>query len=159
LFENKTCSENIIKAVFDLSSLLILFSSFFIISLHVFGSDKMLQNIFILIFGIQMDMKLIILDKSVFKITGNISEFLDGLTANVLETSQNAFLDIHGKIVATFDQVRVSNLEHWIVFESCIEEKLQDHLAKYLLLADVEFQKTPHKCYFDPEKSHEKKRG
>ena len=51
------------------------------------------------------------LDKIVLSIKPNAETFLNGLTSNALDAPQNAFLNLHGRIIATFDQRCVFNCD------------------------------------------------
>ena len=51
-------------------------------------------------------MRLHQLNKAVLSVKNNAAKFLNGITSNTLDQPRNAFLDLHGKIVAVFDQVK-----------------------------------------------------
>lgn len=94
-------------------------------------------------------MRLYRCDKSVLSFKNSPSEFLNGITSNTLEAPRNAFLTIHGKIVATFDQLKISDNEFWIAVESSYADALLAHAGRYAKLAKVDIQKLGLHVYFD----------
>jgi folate-binding protein YgfZ len=98
-------------------------------------------------------MKLYQLTKTVMSITRNPSAFLKGITANSLDQPQNAFLTIHGRIVATFDQVNISDDEIWIVVENSFIEPLSQHIDRYARLSGVKIEKRNDLVFYDLESS------
>ena len=64
-----------------------------------------------------ISMKIYPLHKIVLSFRQNPEPFLNGLTSNSMDKPQNAFVSIHGKIIATFDQVKISDEEIWILVE------------------------------------------
>lgn len=77
------------------------------------------------------------------------AEFLNGLTSNAVTAPQNAFLDIHGRIVAAFDQAKISENELWIVVHKDYVQRLTEHLDRYLKLGGVTMEVTDQCVYFD----------
>lgn len=87
--------------------------------------------------------------KQVFCISKGASKFLDGLTSNKLDQPHNAFLTIHGRIVVTFDQLRIGEDEFVIAVESKYTDQLLAHVDRYVKLSGVKFEKLDHSVYFD----------
>ena len=94
-------------------------------------------------------MRLHKLDKAVFRMKNNAAQFLNGLTANTFDRPRNAFLDIHGKIIATFDQIKISDDEVLVVVENKIADALLSHLDRYARLSGVVIQKEDYQTFFD----------
>lgn len=94
-------------------------------------------------------MKLYKTDKKVVKFSPRASQFLNGITSNELSKNNNAFLDIHGKIIATFDQLSVSDDEVYGVFEAAYVDQVLSHIDKYLKLGGVLAEILDLKVYFD----------
>jgi len=88
-------------------------------------------------------------NKLVVRVKHNACEFLKGLTSNALEAPRNAFLDIHGKIVASFDQRVLSADEVQIVIEKQFFGRLKSHLGKFLMLSGTDLEEEKQKVYFD----------
>lgn len=90
--------------------------------------------------------------KKVLRVSGSAVEaFLNGLTSNVMTAPRNAFLNIHGRIIATFDQYRVDDG----TFKLCLEEPFVDsvvgHLATYARISGVRLEVTDERVYHDTE--------
>lgn len=88
-------------------------------------------------------------DKSVLRLSGNVEKFMQGLTSNTLDRPRNAFVTIHGRIVATFDQVRAGDDAVLIVVEPGVVEPLRQHVAKYLLINRTRVEALDLRVYFD----------
>jgi len=88
-------------------------------------------------------------NKNVLSFKNNPVEFLNGITSNTLEAPRNAFLNIHGKAVATFDQFKISDNEVWIVVEAPYVDLVLEHVNRYALLAKVEIKRLDLHVYFD----------
>jgi folate-binding protein YgfZ len=95
------------------------------------------------------NVKLYKLNKSVLRICNNPAQFLNGITANTTEEPQNVFLNIHGRIVAVFDQVKINDDEFWIVLQQSCLGTLFEHIDRYIKLSRVEVQKLEKHVYFD----------
>ena len=93
-------------------------------------------------------MKTYKLNKAILSVRNNAAEFLNGLTANSLDTPHNAFLDIHGKIIATFDQVKVGDDQYFLLIEASFVESVLRHLRKYALLSHTEIKIEEHRDVF-----------
>ena len=91
--------------------------------------------------------------KAVFAIRNNAALFLNGLTSNTPDKPRNAFVNIHGRIVAAFDQYRVSDDEFVIAVEGAFVEPLLAHLEKYIRLSGVRVEKLDRYVYFDLEET------
>lgn len=94
-------------------------------------------------------MKIYKLNKVVLSIANHPTQFLNGLTSNTLDKPKNAFLDVHGKIIATFDQLRVSEDEFFILIERPFIEAVLKHLERFAKLSKVVIQEKDFKVYFD----------
>ncbi len=94
-------------------------------------------------------MKIYKLNKSVVSITNNPAQFLNGLSSNTLDKSKNAFLDVHGKIIATFDQLRINEGEFFILIERPFVEAVLKHLERFAKLSEAVIQEKNFKVYFD----------
>ena len=66
--------------------------------------------------------------------------FMKDYSTNYPRAPRNAFIDTKGRIVAVFDQHKVSDDEVWVVVERSVVEKLMGHLFKYLYLTDVKVE-------------------
>lgn len=100
-------------------------------------------------------MRLYQLNKTVLSIRNNPAAFLNGLTSNSLDQPRNAFLNIHGRIIAVFDQVQVSEDEFWAVVEPAFVDKLLAHIDRYLKLSRAEVRRLDKRVYFAPEATTE----
>src|SRR3989344_7837337 len=96
-------------------------------------------------------MKLYPLSMAVLAFYNNAALLLNGLTSNTPDKPRNAFVNIHGRIVATFDQYRVSDDEFVIAVERAFVEPLLAHLDKYIRLSGVRVEKLERYVYFDVE--------
>ncbi len=96
-------------------------------------------------------MKLYKLTKKAILLKGNINKLLNGTTANTLDAPRNAFIDINGKIIATFEQKKIGDDEIIILVEEKFVGRLLKHLEKYVLLAKTKIEITDYKVYFDLE--------
>ena len=76
-------------------------------------------------------------NKLVLRFENGACAFLKGFTSNALDASRNAFLDVHGRIVAVFDQKVLSEDEVLVVIERQFLGRLKKHLEKYLVLGDT----------------------
>ena len=82
-------------------------------------------------------MRLYKLPDTVFNIKGNASGFLNGITSNSLEAPLNAFLNQHGRIIATVRQHKINGDEFLISVPNIAIENLFKHLERYLKLSHV----------------------
>ena len=98
-------------------------------------------------------MKLYKLSKVVLQIKNNAAQFLQGLTSNDLDQPYNAFVNINGRIVATFDQLRLSDDEFIILVEERFVDGLLNHIDKFVKLSAVKIERLKKNIYFDLEGS------
>jgi hypothetical protein len=82
-------------------------------------------------------MRLYKLDDTVLSIKGNASGFLNGTTSNTLDAPLNAFLNQHGRIIATIRQQKISDDEFLIGVPSLAVDNLLKHLERYAKLSHV----------------------
>jgi len=95
-------------------------------------------------------MKIYQLTKSVLSFRNNAVEFLNGLTTNDMDKPWNAFVDIHGRIIAVFDQIKMSDEEVWCVVETNFAEDVLSHIDRYAKLSGVKVErKDNYHVYFD----------
>jgi len=82
--------------------------------------------------------------------TGNFaSGFLKGITSNTLDAPLNAFLNQHGRIIATFRQTRISDDEFLISVPTLAVDVLLKHLERYVKLSHVSLVPSGHCAYID----------
>ena len=98
-------------------------------------------------------MRLYKLPDTVFSIKGNASVFLNGLTSNTLDAPLNAFLNQHGRIIATFRQQKISDDEFLISVPSMAKDNLLKHLERYAKLSHVSIAPCPHSTFIDLDTS------
>ena len=96
-------------------------------------------------------MKLYKLNKTVLSAYPNPALFLSGLTANTLDQPKNAFLNIHGRIIAVFEQAKIDDEEFWMILETPFVEPLLSHLDRYLKLSKVQVKPLDKHVYFNLE--------
>lgn len=94
-------------------------------------------------------MRLYKLDKTVVRVSGNAEKFLSGLTSNALEAPRNAFLNLHGRIIATFDQARAGEDGFLLVIAPSAWEALKGHTDRYARLNHTTLEPAPLNVYFD----------
>jgi len=99
------------------------------------------------------DVQLYKLNKTVLSLKNNPVQFLNGLTANDPDEPQNVFLNIHGRIVAIFDQVKINDNEFWIICQQSCVDVLLNHIDRYIKLSQTEVQRLQSHVYFDVEDS------
>ena len=99
-------------------------------------------------------MRIIKLNKVVYRVQNNATQFLNGLTSNKLDRPNNAFLNIHGKVIAVFDQLKISDDHFILAIEHAFEQAVLQHIDRYARLSKTTFKKEEHyKAYFDLEAS------
>ncbi len=96
------------------------------------------------------------LQKVALKISNNPAKFLNGITSNALDRPRSAFVDFHGKIVATFDQLSIDGENHLIVVEEIVLDSLMKHLERYILLSKAIVERQDCKVYFDLDGTYKK---
>lgn len=82
-------------------------------------------------------------------IKGNTAAFLNGISSNTLEAPLNAFLNMHGRIIATFRQHKISDEEFLISVPSSVVAGLLKHLERYAKLSRVTLGACTWKTYID----------
>src|SRR3989338_2158727 len=94
-------------------------------------------------------MRIYSFDKSVYRLENNAAEFLNGVTSNTMDKPQNAFTDIHGKIIAGFDQYKVDDEEVLILVDEFFEKNVLAHLERYIKLSGIKMQRLNMHAYYD----------
>jgi folate-binding protein YgfZ len=94
-------------------------------------------------------MRLYKLPDTVLSIKGNAAAFLNGITSNTLDAPLNAFLNQHGRIIATFRQKRISDEEFLISVPSMAVEELLKHLERYVKLSRVRLDPSAMSSYIN----------
>ncbi len=91
------------------------------------------------------------LDKIILRVSNNAERFFNGLASNTLDKPRNAFVNQHGRIIATFDQAKVGDDAFLIVLEPFALDALMAHVQKFLMLNKTIAEKTDLKVHFDLE--------
>jgi len=94
-------------------------------------------------------MRLYKLPETVLSIKGNAAVFLNGISSNTLEAPLNAFLNMHGRIIATFRQHKISDDEFLISVPIMVVENLLKHLERYAKISRVTLERSSWKTYID----------
>lgn len=94
-------------------------------------------------------MKIYKLSKSVLRISNDITKFFQGLATNDLEKNENAFIDRFGKIVITFEQIRLNDNEVLIAVENSFLQKLNNHLSPFLKFSKTKISAEIYGVYYD----------
>lgn len=94
-------------------------------------------------------MRLYKLNDTILSIKGNASGFLNGLTSNTLDAPLNAFLNQHGRIIATFRQQRISDDEFLMSVPSIAADNLLKHLERYARLSNVKMEAVNQNVFMD----------
>lgn len=95
-------------------------------------------------------MKIYSLNKAVLSLRNNAVEFLNGLTSNAMDKPWNAFVDVHGMIIATFDQIVLNDDEVWGIVEKFCVDDVFKHLEHYAKLSGVKMERKEQvQVYFD----------
>ncbi len=89
--------------------------------------------------------------QAVLSFKNNAEKFLSGLTSNTLDTPKNAFLDLHGKIIATFYQLKAGEDHFLIILEDRFWGAVASHIERFVKLSKVSVQKEDFKVFFDLE--------
>ena len=97
-------------------------------------------------------MKLYRCNKAVLRFYPQGAGFLNGYTTNVADAPRNAFVDLQGKVVAVFDQLKLSEDEVWALVERKFADRVMKHLEKYLFLTQTKAETLGSKnVYWDLE--------
>lgn len=94
-------------------------------------------------------MKIFLLNKRVLLIKNNAVEFLNGLTTNAMDKPWSAFTDVHGRVIAVFDQAVLNEEEVLISLEKDCTDAVFAHLDRYAKLSGVKIEKKDLHVYFD----------
>jgi folate-binding protein YgfZ len=94
-------------------------------------------------------MRLYKLPDTVYSIKGNASGFLNGISSNVPQAPLNAFLNQHGRIIATFRQQKISDDEFLISVPSIARDSLLKHLERYVKLSHVSLGPSGQSSFID----------
>jgi len=94
-------------------------------------------------------MRLYKLPDTVLSIKGNASSFLNGITSNTLDAPLNAFLNQHGRIIATVRQQKISDDEFLISAPSMAQGHLLKHLERYVKLSHVSIIQSAQSAFID----------
>ncbi len=88
--------------------------------------------------------------KQIVTFQNNAVAFLNGLTSNAMDKPWNAFVNIHGMVIATFDQFVLNEDEVWIALERFCVDDVSRHLERYAKLSGVQIKKKENLfVYFD----------
>lgn len=96
-------------------------------------------------------MQLFKFDDTVFSIKGNALGFLNGITSNALDAPLNAFLNQHGRIIATVRQQKINDDEFLISVPAIAVENLLRHLERYVKLSRVTVSPSQQEAYLNLE--------
>ena len=96
-------------------------------------------------------MRLYKLPETVLTIKGDTSGFLKGIASNALDAPLNAFLNLHGRIIATFRQKQISDDEFLNSVPSIAVDNLLKHLERYAKLSRVSLSYSTHSVYVNLE--------
>jgi folate-binding protein YgfZ len=96
-------------------------------------------------------MKYARLNYVVIRISGNAEKLLTGLTANTLDARQNAFVNLHGRIIATFFQQKEGE-DVLIAVPNTAKDALLAHLDRFAKLNRSQLIQTDLNVYIDMEK-------
>lgn len=96
-------------------------------------------------------MRLYKLDDKVFTVKGNAAGFMKGISSNTLDAPLNAFLNQHGRIIATFRQRKLSDDEIWISVPDIAAQTLLGHLERYAKLSHTAILPGDLRSYMDTD--------
>jgi folate-binding protein YgfZ len=94
-------------------------------------------------------MRLYKLPDTAVTIKGNAAAFLKGIASNVLDAPLNAFLNQHGRIIATFRQMKISDDEFLISVPVVAVDNLLKHLDRYARLSHVQITPSEQAAFMD----------
>ncbi len=98
--------------------------------------------------------KFYLLPHTVLSVKNNAQAFLNGLASNSLDQPRNAFLNLHGRVIATFDQVKAGDDEHLLVFPKAYTDAVLNHLGRYARLNKTILTCQERAVCFDCDGSH-----
>lgn len=91
------------------------------------------------------------LDQVVISVRGKAEQFLNGLTSNSLDKPLNAFVNIHGRLIATCFQKKANEDEFLLAVIPSAVDPLLKHLELYAKLSHTQLAVTSLKSYIDIE--------
>ncbi len=95
-------------------------------------------------------MRLYRLDRAVLRLGEGAAAFLRAYSTNTPDKPRSAFVDVHGKIVAVFDQALLRGDEALLAVERPFVQRVRAHLEKYLDLTGVSLKEEAHcEAFFD----------
>lgn len=97
--------------------------------------------------------------KKVLSVSNQPEKFLNGLTANSLDKPQNAFVNLHGRIIATFDQLKINDDKFLLVIEGNFVPVVLEHVDRYARLSHTKIQPENLTVYFDTSGSYRSGEG
>ena len=101
-----------------------------------------------------MATRLFDLNKTVLSFRNNVEKFLMGLTTNTLDKPKNAFVNQHGRIITTFDQVKVGEDEYFALIEAPFVQSLRDHIDRHARLNKTIVEELNYGVFFDLENTY-----
>lgn len=96
-------------------------------------------------------MKIYKTNKKVLGIMNNPARFLNGISSNEMSKPRNAFLNVNGRIVATFDQVKINDGEYYLAIEGNYIDSVFEHIGRYVELSGAMVEEMDLNVYFDLE--------
>jgi folate-binding protein YgfZ len=101
-------------------------------------------------------MRIYHLNKVVLKAAPRAERFLNGLTSNAMDQPRSAFLNVNGRIVATFDQHRIDEDQVLLVVEAAFVDGVLLHLERYARLSGVKVERLAGtRVYFDLDNDYQ----
>jgi folate-binding protein YgfZ len=100
-------------------------------------------------------MKIFKLNKRAILFKNNAEQFLNGLSSNAMDAPRNAFVNIHGMIVATFDQLKLNSEEVIAIFEEAYVDAALQHVERFMKISGVIAENLDRNLYFDAEEDVE----
>ncbi len=94
-------------------------------------------------------MRLFKLDDIVLSVKGNAEHLLKGLTSNAMDQHLNAFLNQHGRVIATCFQEKIHEDEYLLSVPKVAMEGLSKHLDRYAKLNHSTIVHSDYKSYMD----------
>src|SRR3989344_5085901 len=86
-----------------------------------------------------------ILNKIAYKITNNAVEFINNITTNDMDKSNNAFIDRLGRLIALVDQKVIDKNTIILVLEEKYEQKFLENLNFYIRFTKSRVEKLNYK--------------
>ncbi len=96
-----------------------------------------------------MTSRLFKLDDIVLSVKGNAEHLLQGLTSNAMDQHLNAFLNQHGRVIATCFQEKIHEDEYLLSVPHIAVESLSKHLDRYATLNRSTIVQSDYKSYMD----------